>query len=439
MSFLRRSLSTFGTQVFLMVMGMATGIITARVLGPELKGQAAMLTMIAQILFMIGGMGLGSAFSFFIAKKLFPPRQILTFALVSAVLFGSVGITVFYTTWHWHAGVWSGIPDRLVFYAALLAITYIYANYLTRIVVGFGRIYSMNMGDLAHSLVNFFGVVLLLLVLDFGLEGVMIVFWVAPLAQVAVLLYVLRGDLRPTRFWRGGLLRASLDYGIKSHALLLINFLNYRLDMLLLKYYSDASAVGFYSLAVGMAELMWLVPNAAVAPLFSGVASSDAGDCSRVTLRTVRWSLIFLVIMALGGVLVGRPFIALLYGADFLPSFVPFLWLLPGICLFPIFKLLTVDLAARGYPGYGTVASAAALATNIGGNILLIPRMGMAGAALATTISYSCMSLLCLVFFVRKTGYGLRDIFLIEAEERQIIRQFVTSALGRWKSGREAA
>jgi O-antigen/teichoic acid export membrane protein len=143
--------------------------------------------------------------------------------------------------------------------------------------------------------------------------------------------------------------------------------------------------------------------------------------------------------MALGGVLVGRPFIALLYGADFLPSFVPFLWLLPGICLFPIFKLLTVDLAARGYPGYGTVASAAALAANIGGNVLLIPRMGMAGAALATTISYSCMSLLCLVFFVRKTGYGLRDIFLIEAEERQIIRQFVTSALGRWKSGRDVA
>jgi Membrane protein involved in the export of O-antigen and teichoic acid len=421
MSFLRHSLSTFATQIILMVFGMTTGIITARVLGPQLKGQAVLLTMITQFLYMIGNMGLGSAFSFFIAKKRYGGRQILSAALGGALLLGIVSVICFYASYPLHATVWSGIPSAFIFYATLLAIVSIYTNYLIRIVVGYGRIYSMNIGDLVHSTTNFLGTVILLVVLQYGLGGVLGSIWLATLAQVLVLLVVLRNDIRPIRFWGEGLIREGLSYGIKSHALLLINFLNFRIAMLLLKHFMDDTAVGYYSLAVGMAELMWLVPNATVAPLFSRVAQSEATDRSVITLRTVRWSLIFLIVMALGGILLGRPFIGILYGEKFLPAFLPFLGLLPGICLFPLFKLLTIDLAARGYPGYGTIASAVALATNVAANILLIPRLGIIGAAFATSISYICMAVVSLFFFLKATSYQLKDIFVISIEERAFI------------------
>ena len=430
MSFLRYSLSTFATQIVLMVLGMTTGIIVARTLGPQLKGQAALLTMITQLLSMVGSMGIGSAFSFFIAKNRYSGRQILSAALAGAVLFGGVSVTCFYVSYPLHTTAWSGISSTLIFFSALLSILSIYTTYLIRIVVGYGRIYSMNIGDLANSSMNFFGTIVLLIVLQYGLGGVIGSLWLATLAQTLVLLFVLRGDIRPARFWRGGLVRASLSYGIKSHALLLINFLNYRIDMLLLKHFMDDSAVGYYSLAVGMAELMWLVPNAAVAPLFSGVAQSEAPSRSVITLRTVRWSLIFLIAMALAGILLGRPFIGLLYGQEFLPAFLPFLGLLPGVCLFPIFKLLTVDLAARGYPGYGTIASAVALVTNVVANILLIPRLGIIGTAFATSISYSCMAAVSLFFFLQITPYQLKDLLLISVEERALIASNIQVA---WK------
>jgi O-antigen/teichoic acid export membrane protein len=201
--------------------------------------------------------------------------------------------------------------------------------------------------------------------------------------------------------------------------------------MLQLKHFMDDTAVGYYSLAVGLAELMWLVPNATVAPLFSGVAQSEATDRSVITLRTVRWSLVFLVVLAFGGILLGRPFISLLYGQEFLPAFLPFLGLLPGICLFPIFKLLTIDLAARGYPGYGTIASAAALATNVVANILLIPRLGIMGAAFASSLSYSCMAIVSIFFFLKATSYQLKDILVISAEERMLIVSNIQVALGK--------
>lgn len=423
MSFLRHSISTFATQIILMVFGIATGIVTARILGPHVKGQAALLTMITQILFMVGNMGLGSAFSFFIAKKRFSGRQILTAALVSALLFGTVCVAGFYASYPLHASVWSGIPSTLILLSALLGALTIYTTYLTRIVVGYGRIFSMNIGDLVRSTVNFLGTVVFLMVWNFGLGGVVSALWLATIAQALVLLVVLKDSILPARFWGEGFISECLSYGIKSHALLLINFLNYRIDMLLLKHFSDDTAVGYYSLAVGMAELMWLAPNAAVAPLFAGVAQSEAADRSIITLRTVRWSLIFLLVLAVAGILLGRPFIGLLYGKEFLPSYLPFLGLLPGICLFPIFKLLTVDLAARGYPGYGTIASAVALVTNVVVNVLLIPRLGTLGAALSSSISYSFMAVISLVFFLQVTSYRMKDVFTISVEERLVIEK----------------
>ncbi|RQW86060.1 MAG: hypothetical protein EHM79_10355 [Geobacter sp.] len=426
MTFLKKSISTFATSVGLMVVGMASGIIAARVLGPELKGQAALLTTITEFLFMGGSLGLGSAFSFHIAKQHYPSRHILSCALFSSVLLGGLAIGVFYLTMPLHRKVWTGIPQELIFFAALLAVLSIYANYLTRIVVGYGRINAMNAGGIASSLTNFVSIVLLLLVCNFGLNGMMGSFWLAALAQLAVLLYVLRDDLPLSRFWTSSLMRNSISYGVKSQALLLINFLNYRIDILFLKHFTDATSVGYYSLAVGMAELMWMVPNAAVAPLFSGIAASEAIDRSQITLRTVRWSMIFLCILAIGGFLFGKLFIRFLYGADYLPSFMPFLWLLPGICLFPIFKLLAIDLSARGKPGFGTISSAVALVVNIVANVFLIPRMGASGAALASSISYVCMSLLCMFFFLQETKYRIRHIFIIDREELQFIKNAVS-------------
>jgi O-antigen/teichoic acid export membrane protein len=306
--------------------------------------------------------------------------------------------------------------------SGLLGIVLIYSNYLHRILVGHGQIYQVNKAEFTNSVITFLGIVAFVWFLPFGVTGNLLAVALAAGAQTALLCWFLRLDLLPVCTFEQGFWREGLTYGIKAHALLLINYLNYRVDLLLLKHFSDDATVGVYSLAVGMAELMWLVPNATMAPLFSEVASSDADSRSHCTLLTVRWSLIFLGVLAAGAILVGRPFITLLYGMEYLPSYRPFLWLLPGICLLPIFKLLTVDLAGRGYPGYGTTASIAALVTNIIGNIFLIPLMGASGAALATSISYGCMAMLSFIFFKRITGNGLRDICVVTTRERELIR-----------------
>jgi len=421
MSFLKKSASTLITQAFLIVLGMASGILVARVLGPDLKGKAALLTNAVQMLTMIGGLGVGSSCAFFIAKKSYRSSQIIMLSLYCSLAFGTVATILFFLTFPLHEKVWEGISFLFVGCTMLLTTSYILLNYLVRIVAGYDKIYELNTTDVIKAAVGLLVTWVLIGVLKWQLAGYVLSLYLTMVLHAILLGWVLRKDFAVDFKLPQGMLKSGIDYGLKSYGILVINFLNYRLDMFLLKYFKSSSEVGYYSLAVGMAELLWLVPNSTIAPLFNRIAGGDGEDRSELTVRTCRWSLYFLVAISGAMLLCGRFFIELLYGAEYLPSYLPFIFLLPGVCLFPVCKLLNVDLAARGMPGYGTITSAVALVANISVNLVLIPRFGTVGAAISSSISYSLMSLLSVLFFMKVSGMPFRKIFLIEKSELEYI------------------
>ncbi|KAA1261002.1 Polysaccharide biosynthesis protein [Rubripirellula obstinata] len=431
-SFFVQSASTFATQIVLMVISIVGGVIVARVLGPELKGKATLIELLAQTVFMVCSLGLGAAFSYSIARANDGRSQIISAAIVIGTFLWCVGMVFFWFSWELHRSIWIGIETKFLVAASLLSLCYILTNYGSRILIGLGRIDQVNVGALAKSLVNISVIVFAVWLFDFGLAGLVIALLVSSVVHIMSVGWFLRDNLRFESFWSADFISRTAAYGLKSYALLLINFLNYRLDLILLKYFDGDQAVGIYSLAVGMAELMWLAPNAAVAPLFSSVAKSDADNRSERTLQTTRFSLFLLLILSSLAVVVGPYAINLLYGKEFEGSYFAFVSLLPGVCLFPIFKLLTVDLAARGRPGIGTIASALALVINIIANCYLIPKFGFVGAALATSLSYICMSAVVLAYFVRLNDYKLAEILFVNKSDLSKMLEFSRDCSNRF-------
>ncbi|EMI56921.1 lipopolysaccharide biosynthesis protein [Rhodopirellula sallentina] len=430
-SFFLESASTLATQIVLIAISVVGGAMVARILGPELKGKAALIDLLAHCGFMFFSLGLGASFSFAIAKDKYRNSQIVSAAIVSGVILWLIGVSAFTLSWNLHRSIWSGLPINFLVIGALLALNYILINYGTRILIGQGKINEVNAASLIKALVNFSLVVIAVWYFDLGLAGLLVGLLASTVVQIVTIGWLTREDVHFDPFWSGDFIAQNLTYGLKSHALLVINFLNYRVDLALLKHFDGDFSVGIYSLAVGMAELMWLIPNSAVAPLFSRVATADAMDGCERTLRTVRFSILILTLMSVVGVFVGSPAIHLLYGKEFGDSYYPFLALLPGICLFPVFKLLTVDLAARGRPGIGTIASAIALLINVGANCWLIPRLGVVGAGLATSISYLCMSTVVLALFMRINKRSLREILWLNDSDRKLIWGILKSAYKR--------
>jgi len=184
------------------------------------------------------------------------------------------------------------------------------------------------------------------------------------------------------------LFKGSAKYGLKCYFGNLAQFLNYRLDMFLVAIFLTPIAVGFYSISVGIAEKLWMLPGSIATVLFSKISSLKDVEANNITSRVARHTFFIIFVISLFLAILAKPLIKILFGSAFLPSLAPLLILLPGVIALGGAKTLTADLAGRGRPEVGTIASFISLAVNVPLNLWLIPKWGISGAAFASSIAY---------------------------------------------------
>ena len=102
----------------------------------------------------------------------------------------------------------------------------------------------------------------------------------------------------------------------------------------------------------------------------------------------------------------------MMYGAEFESSVVVVRYLLPGILVMVIVKILHADLSGRGYPLYGLGVSIAPLIVNILLNLYMIPTYGARGAAISSSISYTLAGVLFLAVYSRKEKISILRMFI---------------------------
>jgi Na+-driven multidrug efflux pump len=85
--------------------------------------------------------------------------------------------------------------------------------------------------------------------------------------------------------------------------------------------------------------------------------------------------------------------------------------LLPGVILLGSAKVLTNEMVGRGYPQYNSINAGIAFILTVMFDLILIPRLGVLGAALASSISYTAVFLASVGFYLiasrRKTESNL--------------------------------
>ncbi|MCB0263205.1 MAG: polysaccharide biosynthesis C-terminal domain-containing protein [Calditrichaeota bacterium] len=87
-----------------------------------------------------------------------------------------------------------------------------------------------------------------------------------------------------------------------------------------------------------------------------------------------------------------------------------------------IIKLLLADFAASGKPHLNLAVHLANFLINLSLNLLLIPRIGILGAALASSISYGAAAILALVIYRQSNRASLRSLLLIRRNDFRLLR-----------------
>jgi O-antigen/teichoic acid export membrane protein len=429
LKFIRDTLITLSTQIVAVILGIATTIVIARVLGPEGKGAYSLILLVPTLLGLLGNLGLGMANTYFGGSGKHDWTKLASNSLVSAVGLGILLAAGFLAYLHVvQPSFLEDIPPRCLVLAALVIPVTLLSLYFTSILLGQNRIKEYNLVYLAQSGGSAVLVLLVLVVAKGGVFGAIAAWAAATLVATVFAILLVRRTTDIRWSFHRELFEESVKFGVKGYLGNAIQFLNYRLDMLLVALFMNTTFVGYYSISVAMAEALWYFPGTVGTVLFARTPGMKAEDANRSTPRICRNTLF---LTAIGGLLLfalGRYIILLLFGAAFLPALKPLWILLPGVVALSIPKVLSPEILGRGKPIVGTIAAGVSLAVNVPLNILLIPRMGISGAALASTICYTVGAIVVLAMFLRISKNSWVDTLLLKREDLRIYRSALSAA-----------
>jgi len=148
-------------------------------------------------------------------------------------------------------------------------------------------------------------------------------------------------------------------------------------------------------------------------------------SCGGSLSRAITYSLVLAIPVFVGGVLLGDRLLLLFYGADFARGYKTLIILL-AVQVINIFQFLfTMYLDALDNPKESFKITAVGVVANIVLNIILIPVMGVSGAAIAILATMTINSLLA-----RRT---LSKLIKIRIEQHSLLNILIAStAMEHW-------
>jgi O-antigen/teichoic acid export membrane protein len=263
----------------------------------------------------------------------------------------------------------------------------------------------------------FFVFMLLLLLVESSSVVSMVVLWlVSVLSAACVATWLARKFGARWDFRLRGYLRHAMRFGWHSHLGAVIQYMQHRVDVLLVGLFLPLRELGIYSLAVSLAEVLWHVPYAVATVLLAHVTRHGVRATREITPQVCRTTLAITAVLSLS--------LAALAGwaiPQILPAFEGavrvFHWMLPGIVAASLFKVLASDFVGRGeplktfYPAFTTLGVCAVAGW------MVIPSFGVLGAAAVATAGYVLNSALYLGSYLRLTAVPMRDVLVLRRSD----------------------
>ncbi len=364
------------------------GVLLARTVGPTVRGEYAAIMAWFGIALIVGGMGQPAALCFYVSRDPMRARQYVATSRVMMLATGTValigGMLLAPILSRGNPEVANGY--RIAFSASI--VTFVGASYG----------YSLQARDLRRwNLVRVIQPVLSIVALatlwSLHLLTLRNALLVLPGTMLLQLMWAYRScrqtDLAPGRPHRS-LARPLSTYGIAQIAAQTPAALNGYLDQLVLSQIVPSADLGRYAIAVSLTSLPIPLVSAIGNVSFPKLAAQAVATAATRRLQMI-------AILASAGLAAGMlvPFalvaywvVPLVFGEEYRGA-VPLIWILtPGAIFLACGQVVGDLLRGRNHPSIVAWAQGLAAVFTVALLIALLPVVGVAGAAIASTVSY---------------------------------------------------
>jgi O-antigen/teichoic acid export membrane protein len=198
-----------------------------------------------------------------------------------------------------------------------------------------------------------------------------------------------------------------LSFGGKMFTANAIGQINYHADIILIGFFLTATQVGYYSIAVALSRFFWIIPQSIQTVVYPAASeywrNNNHAALQTMIDKSMKYTACALIPIGLGVGFFARDIITMIYGQEFIHAVLPLLILIIGTVIHSITKSIGGMMPAVNRPDLAPKKGICSASVNIALNILLIPRFGITGAAIATTCSLVTAAALHLFFTVRLT------------------------------------
>ena len=383
--------STSGVDGLKMALGIVTGILTARLLLPEGKGELTAVLLWYGLFSNVGNVGMPHAVIYYSGQYEDEVGTAYGTAAFIGLLQGSLVavagfISIEYILHSYRENV---ISISQTFF--LLAPVFFVGGYSKRCVQGMGHFLLWNIIRLSQPLIYCSSIVLLWIVGFVNVTNVLIGYI---FSQICLL--VLAGGYMFMRVRRlrvdRSLLRDYLSYGSRNWLASMAGQANARLDQAIISTVLSAESLGLYRIATSATRPIQTISRGFSRVILSEVSRSEEGGHRRIK-RYLSVAAGLLLFAALVGVLALPYVLPFVFGAEYTSAIPSAQILCAASAVMGMKSILYNGIRGMGHPEYPLIGEVSSLAVTGGGLWLLLPWLGIEGAAIASLLAYGAASL----------------------------------------------
>ena len=405
---------TFGSKIITLVVAIGTQSCLAWLLGPEGRGSYAVCIVFATMLNIIFAVGCDIASVYFVSSGRFSISEGITHALIFGGIASVLAITAGWILMQLPLSFLDKATPTAFCLALALIPSSLFSLLFINLLTSVQRFDWFAIMLVIHGLGQLLFTIIFVWVFPWGVNGALLANIIRGLIVILSILFFFRWKynlilVRPSikTLWK------MFHYGARYYAGKISGIMNFQVGTIMLAFFATKEDVGLFAVASQLTVQAMVIPDSLTTVLIPKVAGDKDGkgelvaQCARLTGLICGILLLILAVFA-------RPIVVILFSPAFLPA-VPLIQILAvGVLIRCACKVFVPYLLGVDRPGIVSVSTAIGTIVNLAVLWLLLPVIGLPGAAIGTVTGSIISSTLLTIGFIQLSGLGVWEVWKLK-------------------------
>lgn len=398
----------FFSKIIAIIIGIITGVFINRFLGPALKGEYTFLFNLINFFALFLNLGIYQSYPYFQRKDINKnlQKKYINIFFFQFLLYLFIFLLIILIC----------VKDLYLIIILLFLPQYVLGRELSFILL----VKRPNLRNLSTIIDQFTFMIFMFFIYLFGernINYVFLIMFVQKIIIIIVFIFLFRIKVNPLKIDFKHL-KKSIIFGFFPMLTSVLIYLNYNIDIFVLKLFISYYDIGIYSVGVGFASMAWFIPDAFKEVLFSKTSKKDS--ISEIVF-SLKINLYLCILIFIAFIIFGEFIIEFLYGTEFIGAYMVVVILFIGNIPMIFYKIIITLFLAQGKKVLVFLIMLVSILFSSFWFFFLISLYGIIGSAIAATISHLVCGLLFLIFFLKFEEVKVKDLLWIKKEDIHFI------------------